>query len=225
MRNEILWFIMMFINFLMVILAFKFFKKTGLYVLIPISVILANLQTIVTLHLFGFIATLGNIVYGIGFLATDILSEEYGKKEADKGVYIGFFTLIVFTSLMFVCTRFNLIDNAGPFRTMYGIMPRIAIASLVAYLFSNKHDTWSFEFWKKRFPKHLWIRNNFSTIISQLIDTITFTIISFYGILTFKEMFELCIFTYILKVIVALCDTPFIYIIKKMANRNGKEQV
>ena len=81
---------------------------------------------------------------------------------------------------------------------------------------SNKHDTWAFELWKKKIPKYLWIRNNLSTIISQLIDTTLFTLIAFYKVLPLEVMGEIFISTFILKFVIALCDTPFIYLIKKI---------
>lgn len=214
--NEILWVFLILTNLSLITLIYKFFGKEGIFAWIPISVILANLQVVVTLELFGMYATLGNIVYGTGYLATDILSEKYGKKEADKGVYIGFFTLITFTLLMWICTKFNLLDNGEYFKNLYGVMPRVCFASLMAYILSNKHDTWAFEFWKKKFPKHLWLRNNASTMISQIIDSSVFTIIAFAGILDINTMIEIGISTYLLKFIVAAIDTPFIYYVRKI---------
>ena len=84
MQNEILWLAMLLANFFLIILAYKLFGKWGLIMWIPISVIVANIQVIQTIQLFGFVATLGNIVYASSFLVTDILSENYGKKEAKK---------------------------------------------------------------------------------------------------------------------------------------------
>ena len=92
MNNEILWLVMLLANFFLIILAYKLFGKWGLIMWIPISVIVANIQVIQTVELFGLVATLGNIVYASSFLVTDILSENYGKKEAQKAVWIGFYS-------------------------------------------------------------------------------------------------------------------------------------
>lgn len=216
MINEIIWLMLIVVNFSFVTLAYKKFGKLGLYIWIPISIILANLQVVVTLQLFGIYSTLGNIIYGTGYLATDVLSEKYGKKEADRGVNIGFFSLIAFTCIMWICTQFNLIDNADSFRTLYGFMPRICFASLICYYVSNRHDTWAYEIWKNKFPNHLWLRNNASTIISQLIDSSLFTLLAFYGNLQTNVMVEIFLSTFLLKFIVAICDTPFIYLIKSI---------
>ncbi|MBN1819529.1 MAG: queuosine precursor transporter, partial [Prolixibacteraceae bacterium] len=219
MHNELLWLAMLLVNFFLIILAYKFFGKWGLIMWIPISVIVANIQVIQAVKLFGLAATLGNIVYATSFLVTDILSENYGKQEAKKAVWIGFFSLISMTVLMNLALVFEPLagDDFAPIaheatKTIFELMPRIAIASLSAYLLSQRHDVWAFHFWKNRFPKdgHLWLRNNLSTMVSQLIDSIVFVVIAFYGVYEFPVLIEIFLTTYILKWIVAAFDTPFV---------------
>lgn len=229
MKNELLWAIMLIMNFGAILFAYKKFGKIGLFIWIPISTILANVQVLITLELFGFTATLGNIIYASGFLVTDILSENYGKREAQKAVAIGFFSLIATTLIMNVCLLFapsgdpNSMAMFESLRGIFSLMPRIAIASLTAYIISQKHDVWSYHFWKKKFSadKHIWIRNNLSTMISQFIDSIVFTIIAFAGILPKEVMLEIFITTYVLKWLVAAADTPFLYLAAKM-KKEGK---
>ena len=229
MKNELLWALMLIMNFGAILFAYKKFGKIGLFIWIPISTILANVQVLITLKLFGFTATLGNIIYASGFLVTDILSENYGRKDAQKAVAIGFFSLITTTIIMNTCLLFMPADDpssAAMFESLKGIfslMPRITVASLTAYLISQKHDVWSYHFWKNIFSedKHIWIRNNLSTMISQFIDSVIFTIIAFTGILPKEVMFEIFITTYVLKWLVAAADTPFLYIAAKM-KKNGK---
>ena len=98
-------------------------------------------------------------------------------------------------------------------KNIFSIMPRIAFASLLAYLVSQHHDVWSFHFWKDKYPgkKWLWLRNNFSTMISQLIDSLIFTFVAFWGIYEGNVLWEILLTTYFLKVLVALADTPFVY--------------
>ena len=220
MQNEILWLAMLLANFFLIILAYKLFGKWGLIMWIPISVIVANIQVIQTVELFGLAATLGNIVYASSFLVTDILSENYGKKEAQKAVWIGFFSLISMTLLMNLALAFQPLagDEFATIAhdatsTIFGLMPRIAIASLAAYLLSQRHDVWAYHFWKKRFSKEnqIWLRNNLSTMVSQLIDSSVFVLIAFYGVFETPVLIEIFITTYILKFVVAAADTPFIY--------------
>lgn len=211
---------MLLANFFLIILAYKLFGKWGLIMWIPISVIVANIQVIQTVELFGLVATLGNIVYASSFLVTDILSENYGKKEAQKAVWIGFFSLISMTLLMNLALAFQPLAGDkfasaahDATSTIFGLMPRIAIASLAAYLLSQRHDIWAFHFWKKRFEKdnQLWLRNNLSTMISQLIDSSVFVLIAFYGVFETPVLIEIFITTYVLKFVVAAADTPFVY--------------
>lgn len=187
---------------------------------IPISVTLANIQVVQTVELFGFVATLGNMVYATSFLVTDILSENYGKKEANKAVWIDFFSLIAVTVLMNLTLLFEPLKGDEfaqttheATNTIFSRMPRLAFAILTAYLLSQHHDVWAFHFWKNKDPahKHLWLRNNASTMISQIIDSAIFVIIAFYGVFEIKVLFEVFLTTYFLKFIVAAADTPFVY--------------
>lgn len=196
---------------------------------IPISVIVANIQVIQTVKLFGLIATLGNIVYATSFLVTDILSENYGKQEAKKAVWIGFFSLISMTLLMNLALQFLPLEGddfaATTYEatsTIFKLMPRIAVASLIAYLLSQRHDVWAFHFWKKRYHKdgQLWLRNNLSTMVSQLIDSSVFVLVAFYGVFELPVLLEIFITTYFLKWIVAAADTPFVYWAKKIRKKN-----
>lgn len=220
MQNELLWLAMLLANFLLIIFAYKLFGKWGLIIWIPVSVIVANIQVIQTVNLFGLAATLGNIVYATSFLITDILSENYGKQEAKKAVWIGFFSLISMTLLMNLALyfkplegdEFSMVTHQAT-ATIFNLMPRIAIASLTAYMLSQRHDVWAFHFWKRRFHKEnqLWLRNNLSTMVSQLIDSFVFTLIAFYGVFETAVLIEIFITTYFLKWIVAVADTPFVY--------------
>lgn len=217
--NELYWFLMLIVNFLAIMVAFRLWGKIGLFIWVPISIIVANIQVTKMVILFGFEATLGNIVYATSFLATDILSECYGKKEASKAVVIGFFSLVVMSLLMNIALIFKPSDADFIHSSMYSIfslMPRLSLASLVAYLASQYHDVLAFEFWKKRKPqkKYLWIRNNASTLVSQLIDTLLFSFIAFLGVYNLSVLYQIIITTYLLKAVVALLDTPFIYLAK-----------
>jgi len=221
--NEIYWLVMLLVNFLLILSVYQIFGKNGLFVWIPISTIVANIQVIQTIELFGYVATLGNIVYASSFLVTDILSEKYGKKEAQKAVWIGFFSVISMTVLMWLALRFMPINEAMSQETyksltsIFSFMPRIVLASLSAYLLSQLHDVWAFHFWKVKLKeKHLWFRNNMSTMISQLIDSAVFTVVAFWGVFSTEVLIEIGATTYLLKWLVAAADTPFVYLSRIM---------
>lgn len=223
MQNISLWLILMAVNFLMIIGIYRIWGKTGLYIWAGFAIIMANIQVLKTIQIFGLVATLGNIVYGTTFLTTDILSEVYGKKEARKAVWIGFYTMISMTILMQISLLF--IPDKSDFaqeslKIIFGIMPRIMIASLTAYLVSQNHDIWAFHFWKKNTSnRYLWLRNNLSTMASQAIDTLIFCSIAFIGLYPTDIFFQIVLTTYIFKWIVAACDTPFVYWARLMYKR------
>jgi hypothetical protein len=218
MENIVLWLIFMLLDLSMVLVAYKFFGKIGLYGVIVMSIIIANIQVLKLVDIFGFSVTLGNILYGSIFLATDILSEFHGKKEAQKGVWVGFFFLIISTVYMQIALRFipAADDFAHPLlQGIFELMPRIVIASLIAYLISQTHDVWAFDFWKQKTQgKYLWLRNNASTLISQLIDSVIFSIVAFWGVFEMPIFWDILITTYLFKLLVAVADTPFMYVAK-----------
>ncbi|SMG48139.1 queuosine precursor transporter [Dethiosulfovibrio salsuginis] len=220
MSNEFLWFLMMATNFLFIMAIYRLWGKQGLLCWIPVSVILANIQVVKLVSLFGITATLGNIVYASAFLVTDILSENHGKEDAKQAVYIGFFSLIATTVIMNLALQFTAHPDdfaQGAMETIFKIMPRLAIASLIAYGLSQMHDVWAFHWWREKTNgKHLWLRNNLSTLVSQALDSVVFTFVAFYGTLPLGVLWEIFISTYVLKFIVAACDTPFVYLARRI---------
>ncbi len=188
-------------------------------------VILANIQVMKLITLFGMTATLGNILYGTSFLATDILSENYGKKDANLAVHIGFFMLL----MMVVVMKFAILFIPNPhdmaheaLSKIFGLTPRVAGASFCAYAFSQYHDVWMFHLLKgKTHDKHLWLRNNVSTMVSQAIDTGIFVGVAFYGMYPTNVLLSLFLSTYVIKWIVALGDTWCVYLARKWF-REGK---
>jgi uncharacterized integral membrane protein (TIGR00697 family) len=223
MINELLWIGLLFTSFLIVILAYKLFGKTGLYIWTAAAVILANIQVMKTIEVFGLVTALGNVIYSSLFLVTDIINENHSKKEAQKAVWIGFFVLISTTILMQVTIQF--IPHESDFLSehitaIFSLLPRIAFASLVAYLISQNHDVWFFAKMKKKYEKkHLWLRNNLSTISSQLLDNTVFTLIAFIGVFSWSIIGQIFLTSMILKIIVAAFDTPFIYWARKIKTK------
>ncbi|MDZ5473178.1 queuosine precursor transporter [Bacillus sp. 31A1R] len=221
MFNEWFGLIFVLINFLFVLAFYRLFGKTGLFVWIGFSTVLANLQVVKTIEIFGLTATLGNAMYGTAFLVTDILNEKYGKDEAKKAVWIGFLTLTAMTIIMQMVLLFkpHEIDIAhDSLNTIFSLLPRIALGSLLAYLVSQFTDVYIFSYLKNKFPKdnQFWIRNNGSTLISQLLDTLVFTTIAFIGVYPIQDVWQIFLTTYFLKALIAVLDTPFGYIAKRM---------
>ena len=217
--NETIFWISLLVNFSGVIISYKVFGKTGLYSWLVISTIVANIEVIKCVDLFGMPLTLGNIAYGSIFLTCDVLNEIYGKKEAQKGVLMGFFALVGFILLTQIGLLFtpSADDFAHePMKVIFSLTPRVCLSSACAYLISNTLDVHLYNFIKMKLPsdKLMWIRNNTSTIVSQCADTIIFTFLAFYNVFSLETVIKLCFTTFIIKILIAVCDTPFLYIAK-----------
>ena len=198
--------------------------KIYVFVLIAVFSLLMNIFVTKQFELFGLMVTGGNALYGAVFLLTDLLSEHYGKKEAMKAVAVGFITMILFI----VATQVLILFQANEFdfahdsiATLFSVTPRILIGSLLAYAIAQTLDVWLYQkirTWTNE--KYLFIRNNGSTLISQAVDTLIFTavgltafsFIPFEGIIPTEIFWEVAIATYVIKVIVAALDTPFLYL-------------
>jgi len=220
--NELLWFGFALINFGLVVMIYQYFGKTGLFAWITLAIILANIQVTKNIELFGLTATLGNIMYGTIFLVTDTINELFGVKEAKKAVLLGFAVmiatlLIMQTALLFTPTEWDEGHNALAYT--FGLLPRIALGSVLAYLISQWFDVQFFDFLKRK-QNPLWVRNNGSTLVSQLIDTLIFVPIAFIGLYETSVIIEIALTTYVIKVLVAFLDTPFIYLMKKITPRD-----
>jgi uncharacterized integral membrane protein (TIGR00697 family) len=219
--NSLLWIGFILIDLSLVALIYRFFGKNGLYIIIVASIIAANIMVVKTVQIFGLVATLGNILYGSIFFATDILSEVYGKKAARRGVWLGFIGMALMTLWMQIGLKF--IPDVSDFAqnsmvTIFGLMPRIAAGSMTAYLISQHHDIWAFLFWKNKTKgRFLWLRNNASTLVSQAIDSAIFCTIALWGVFDTNTWGQILLSTYLLKLVVAAIDTPFIYLAKRLS--------
>lgn len=221
MFNEVLGIGFAILNMIFVLIMYKFFGRTGLFVWVGFATVLANIQVVKLIEIFGLTATLGNAVYGSIFLVTDILNEKYGKKEAKKAVWLGFTSLIMMTIIMQVVLQFEPAPDdfaQESLTTIFGLIPRIALGSMIAYIISQYTDVLIFSFLRKLFPSDgaFWIRNNGSTMISQLLDTLIFTSIAFLGVYPTDVWISIFISTYVLKFLVSIVGTPFGYLAKRI---------
>ena len=218
MSNEILLFIEIVGVFSVMLLFKKFFGKAGLYAWLGIAPIIANIQVAKCIDLFGINATLGNVLFASVFLATDMLSETYGKKYAKKGVLISFVSVITFLFIMQISLQFvpNDIDivNASMIN-LFSLSPKICLASVTMFLIANIIDVNMYEALKKKFGNEkMWLRNNICTIICNCAENFGFTFLAFYGLYSTADIITISIGTCIIETIVALCDTPFLYLSK-----------
>ncbi|MDE6293592.1 MAG: queuosine precursor transporter [Clostridiales bacterium] len=223
--NELLLLVSVVFIYGAVLLSYMLFGKSGLYAISAIATVFANIEVLILVKAFGLEQTLGNVLFASTFLVTDILSECEGKKAANKAVYIGLFATLFFLALSasWLCFVPSELDEVMPaFRQIFTATPRIVGASLAVYVVSQIFDVWLYHKWwsftekkfgdKKRF---LWLRNNGSTLVSQLINSLLFTVLAFVGTCDFSTLMSIFGSGYIIFIFTSLLDTPVLYLARR----------
>ena len=214
MQNELLLIGSVVFIFSSVLLAYYIFGKTGLYCLSAIVTVLANIEVLILVNAFGVEQTLGNVLFASTFLITDILSEYEGKKEANKAVWIGVFSTLFFLLLSQSWLLYIPSENDFMFdfiQKVFSTTPRMLLSSLAVYAVSQIFDVWLYHKWwsftekkcgeKKRF---LWLRNNGSTLVSQLINTVLFNVLAFAGTYDVPTLITIILSSYLIFVFTSL---------------------
>ena len=215
-----------------VLLAYKFFGKTGLYCVSAIATVLANIEVAVLINAFGMEQTLGNVLFASTFLITDILSECEGKKAANKAVWLGVFSSLFFLLLsqswrIYIPSENDTIHSS--IQAVFSNTPRMIAASLVVYAISQLFDVWLYHKWwaftEKKFGdkrRFLWLRNNGSTLISQILNTALFTLFAFWGTYDVKTLVSIFLSSYVIYIFTSLLDTPCLYLARKIYDKKSK---
>jgi len=216
MFNSLWFFVAAIVTFTLVALISRKFGKEGLYAWIGMAVVVANLFVCKCVDVMGFSTTLGQILFGTVFLATDILTERFGKQAAKKAVWVGVSVNVAATILMQIALRFhpNDLDMVqDSMQNLFGLYPRVALASCSMFIFSNQLDIFLFsKLRKKTNGKFMWLRNNTATIISQCVENFFFYLIAFGGIYPFMSLLSMTGVACVMEIIVSLLDTPFLYL-------------
>lgn len=220
-----LWFGQFFFTYAMIIILFKLWKKEGLLMWCVLSVVLANIQVVKLISLFGLDATLGNILYLSSFFVTDVLSELYGKKEAQKGMYLSLFASFLYLfygclAVLFKPLEFDITGHSA-LAVLFRFSPRVIFASFICYWLSQTVDISLYHKFTEKSMK-IWQKNFWSTQVSQLIDSFLFVGIAFFGAFegSLREqipvVLQIGFSTFFIKTFVNLIDIPFLYLIKHM---------
>ena len=228
---EWLWVATVFYDLLMAVILFYFFGKEGLYAAVILGIVLGNLQggKVSDLNIMGytFTVSMGAIMYSGIYFATDLINEKYGRKEANKAVILGAIANIVIMITLLISTYYLPSEIAKSsekvheaISTLAFYSPIFVIGSISAYLISQTFDVWIFHKLKViTRGKHLWLRNNVSTLLSQALDTFIYTFVwVLAGELTFIVALSIALTKYIFKIFIALVDTLFIYLVKDIRN-------
>ena len=166
------------------------------------------------------------IVYMATFLITDVIGEVYGKKNARRTVQAGFFTQLVV--LLFIYLAIELppapaFTMQAEYEMILGGSFQVIAASLVSYMVSQHLDVSIFHRLKARHgARKLWLRNNVSAGVTQLVDTGLFITIAFFGTVTFEAMLGMIAAQYVAKMVIVIIDTPIVYLLVRVAR--GREQ-
>lgn len=221
MRNELLLIVTLLVLYGSVLLWFFLFGTSGLMAFTVFATIAANIEVLILVQAFGMEMTLGNILFATTFLVTDILSEIAGKKQAQQAVWIGIaanvlFVLVSQSWLMYVP---SVNDWATPsMQTIFSNTPRLMLASLAVYAIVQVFDVWLYHKWWEFTQRRsgdrrgfLWVRNNGSTLISQLLNAILYTLFAFYGRYDLPTLVSIVLSSYVIFIFTSLLDTPIVY--------------
>lgn len=229
MTNEILLIGSVCLIYGMVLVAYYFFGKNGLFSMTVLATVFANIEVLILIQAFGMEQTLGNVMFASTYLVTDILSENEGKKEASKAVWLGVFASVV----MLLFTQYWLLytpsseDWVTPhIQAIFSTTPRMLLASFIGYIVSQNFDVWLYHrLWKFTEKKtgerncFLWLRNNVATLIAQVINTAIFTLIAFAGWYDGKTLMSVMISSYVIYIFTSVLDTPAVYFARIMKQK------
>ena len=229
---EILWVALLLAAFASILLLHRLWGAAGLTVYMTVAIIGGNLQVLklTQFSVFPDPVPLGTILFSTTFLCTDILAEYHGRSAARRGVLLGFAGLVLFNLFLVAALAFRPLDPdagelgasgarmQGHLEAVFLPAPGILVASLAAYLVSQFNDIWIFGRLREATGgRFLWLRNNVSTWISALVDNAVFSVLAFVVFAVDPVPWKPLLFTYILgtyglRVVVALLDSPVVYL-------------
>jgi len=194
-------------------------KRDFLFALFVASMVMVNTLGTKITTILGVRVSVGIFFVPVLFLTTDIIGEVFGRKEASRFVNMATIMLVLLFLMMSLCIAIKpneSWDHQEQYATVFGSSLRMTIASLISFVVAQQLDVFMFSLWGKITKgKHLWIRNNMSTIVSQLIDTTIFEFIAFWHLtpkFTTGYIFSLILPYWLFKVVFALLDTPLCYL-------------
>ena len=190
--------------------------------------VIANVITVKLIGVGDWVLPAGVIAYPFTFLVTDTVSELYGRKVATRIVWYGFGISVFMVALVYVAGVLPPADiwtDQDAYDKILGGVPRIVLASMIAVVISQHHDVVVFHLLRRATDgRHLWLRNNVSTIISQTIDTGLFVSIAFAGTVPTGTLFNIMATQYVVKVGVAVVDTPLVYALVGAVRRYSENE-
>ena len=215
MINEILFIGAVIINFLFIAGAMRF-GTSGLLVMMTTNIILVSMFAPKLIDVFGLVSNVGNIFYGSVFLITNLILENFGKEDGVKALWLSFTGNILFVTMGQFALRFAgetgsaAVNDALPI--VFGSVPRLALASIVAYIIVQYVNIWLYSYLKERFAgRKLWLRHGISISVAQFCDSVIFFAIAFAGILPLGVLIEVMSVGFLFKTVIGCAGTPIMY--------------
>ena len=197
----------------------KLFGKWGLYTWMALAVVFANIQVSKQVDIAGISTALGNVMFASTYLATDILNEKYSDKASRNAVKIAAGALVAYIvfaqfTQAFIPNAFDAVDPG--MKAIFAMSVRITAASGFMFVVSNWFDVILYQKIKEKTGnKHMWFRNNLSTIICNCAENFAFSVLAFIGTYPLLYCLEIAVAGSLIEMLIAVCDTPFLYLAKK----------
>lgn len=216
MTNELIFIIIALLDFLCILVVGRF-GRSWLVAMVIFNILLISTFGAKLVSIFGFTTNTGNIFYAAVFFATQLLVEQHGKKEGYQSILVGVVAIIFFilmSQLIILTSGIPETQSVNKaIETLFQAAPRIAFASLLAYLFSQTINIWIFDYLKsKTADKHVYLRVNLSNLAGQFVDSLIFFAVAFYGIVPLGVLIQTMTAGFLLKVIIGALSTPFFYL-------------
>lgn len=215
MTNGLIFFITVLISLFFILLMLRFGEQ-GLAGLIVTNIILVSCFGALLIPLFGLTTNAGNVFYASIFLTAQVMTEHYGRWAAYRSIAAGFGALVLFVLLAQYSVRLVGVPGsdqlASSMQTVFTGVPRIALASMVAYLFSQSLNIWLFDLLRRKTHKRaLWFRAIVSSTAGQVVDSVLFFVIAFAYSLSNDRLLEAMTVGFLVKMIVAILGVPILY--------------
>ncbi len=225
--NEIILVFSLFLTYGGVLACFRLLGREGLFAWSVSATIFANIEVLVLVRAFGMEMTLGNVLFASTFLVTDIASEHYGKRDAEKIVNSGIFASLFFITASFLWFLYSPSENDKSLplvKSLFSSTPRVVFSGFAVYAIVQVLDVFIYhKIWSATEKKSgsrssfLWLRNNLSTFVSQIVNAFLFNFAAFYGTYDTGTLLRISFSTLAVYAVTTVADTPFVYLSRKIS--------
>jgi queuosine precursor transporter len=191
--------------------------KERIYSIIVIFLILISVLGGKIVEFFGYQTNTGNIFYAAVFLATYFLIERYGRREGIRSIWIGVAGVLSFAVLLQLALLYKSVpatEGLGEALALaFEPISRLALASLLGYIASQSLNVYLYIYLKERFAgTRLWFRANLANLCAQILDSLIFFTVAFWGVVPSAQVYEVIAIGFIIKVLFMMAAAPLLYL-------------